>query len=69
MQILVLDAEKTALQIIKAIEKNKKIITIPGWIYRFTRFGQTIMSVNFFDWFTGKVMGIYKTMDDFKGRR
>jgi len=67
-RIPILDAEKTALTIIKSIEKNKKIITIPWWIYRFTRFGQTIMSVNLFDWFTGKVMGIYKTMDDFKGR-
>ena len=68
-RISILDAEKTALIIIKAIEKNKKIITIPWWIYRFTRFGQTVMSVNFFDWFAGKVMGIYKTMDDFKGRK
>ena len=68
-RISILDAEKTALTIIKAIEKNKKIITIPWWIYRFTRFGQTVMSVNFFDWFAGKVMGIYKTMDDFKGRK
>ncbi len=68
-RIPILDAEKTALTIIKAIEKNKKIITIPWWIYRFTRFGQTVMSVNFFDWFAGKVMGIYKSMDDFKGRK
>ena len=68
-RIPILDAEKTALTIIKAIERNKKIITIPWWIYRFTRFGQTVMSVNFFDWFAGKVMGIYKTMDDFKGRK
>ena len=68
-RIPILDAGKTALTIIKAIEKNKKIITIPWWIYRFTRFGQTVMSVNFFDWFAGKVMGIYKTMDDFKGRK
>ena len=67
-RIPILDAEKTALAIIKAVEKNKKIITIPGWIYRFTRFGQTIMSVNFFDWFAGKAIGIYKTMDHFKGR-
>jgi all-trans-retinol dehydrogenase (NAD+) len=67
-RIPILDAEKTALTIIKSIEKNKKIITIPWWIYRFTRFGQTVMSINLFDWFAGKVMGIYKTMDDFKGR-
>jgi hypothetical protein len=64
-----LDAEATALTIINAIEKNKKIITIPGWIYRFTRFGQAFMSVDVFDWFAGSVMGIYKTMNDFKGRK
>ena len=65
----ILDAESAALTIIKSIEKNKKIITIPGWIYRFTRFGQAFMSVDVFDWFAGNVMGIYKTMDDFKGRK
>jgi len=68
-RIPILEAESTALTIIKAIEKNKKIITIPGWIYRFTRFGQAIMSVDVFDWFAGSVMGIYKTMEDYKGRK
>jgi short-subunit dehydrogenase len=68
-RIPILNDEYAALTIIKAIEKNKKIITIPGWIYRFTRFGQTVMSVNVFDWFAGSVMGIYKTMSDFKGRK
>jgi len=68
-RIPILDAESAALSIIKAIEKNKKIISIPGWIYRFTRFGQTFMSVDVFDWFAGSIMGIYKTMDDFKGRK
>jgi short-subunit dehydrogenase len=68
-RIPILNDEYAALTIIKAIEKNKKIITIPGWIYRFTRFGQTVMSVNVFDWFAGSIMGIYKTMDDFKGRK
>jgi all-trans-retinol dehydrogenase (NAD+) len=68
-RIPILDAEAAALTIIKAIEKNKKIITIPGWVYRFTRFGQAFMSVDVFDWFAGSIMGIYKTMDDFKGRK
>jgi short-subunit dehydrogenase len=68
-RIPILDPEAAALTIIKAIEKNKKIISIPGWIYRFTRFGQAFMSVDVFDWFAGIIMGIYKTMDDFKGRK
>jgi len=68
-RIPILNSETAALTIIEAIEKNKKIITIPGWIYRLTRFGQAFMSVDLFDWFAGSIMGIYKTMDDFKGRK
>lgn len=68
-KIPILKPEAVALKIIKAIEKNKKILTIPGYIYRLTRFGQAIMPINLFDWFTGSVMGIYKTMDHFTGRK
>ncbi|MBT3622362.1 MAG: short-chain dehydrogenase, partial [Flavobacteriales bacterium] len=68
-RIPILNPEAAALTIIKAIEKNKKIITIPGWIYRFTRFGQAFMSVDVFDWFAGSIMGIYKTMGEFRGRK
>ena len=65
----ILKPEAAALTIIKAIEKNKKMITIPGYIYRLTRIGQGIMSINVFDWFAGDVMGIYKTMEFFTGRK
>jgi all-trans-retinol dehydrogenase (NAD+) len=65
----VLEPEATALTIVKAIEQNKKMLTIPGYIYRVTRLGQAIMSVNFFDWFAGDVLGIYKTMEHFTGRK
>ena len=68
-KIPILKPEKTALQIVKAIEKNKKIMTIPGYIYRFTRFGQASMSINIFDWFAGKVLGIYRTMEYFSGHK
>ncbi len=68
-KIPILEPEPTALKIIKAIENNKKKLTIPSYIYRFTRLGQAILSINAFDWFTGKVLGIYKTMDHFKGRK
>lgn len=67
-KIPLLDPEATSLTIIKAIEKNKKLITIPGYIYRFTRLGQAILSINVFDWFAGRVLGIYKTMEHFVGR-
>ena len=68
-KIPILEPEATALTIVKAIEKNKKLISIPGYIYRFTRFGQAFMSINFFDWFAGDFLGIYKTMEHFTGRK
>lgn len=68
-KIPILEPEATALTIVKAIEKNKKMISIPGYIYRFTRFGQAVMSINIFDWFAGDVLGIYKTMEHFTGRK
>jgi len=68
-KIPILEPEATALTIVKAIEKNKKMLTIPSYIYRFTRLGQAIMSINIFDWFAGSVLGIYKTMEHFTGHK
>ena len=68
-KIPLLEPEAAALTIVKAIEKNKKLITMPGYIYRLTRIGQAVMSINVFDWFTGSVLGIYKTMEHFVGRK
>jgi len=68
-KIPILEPEATALTIIKAIEKKKRLITIPGYIYRVTRISQGLLSINVFDWFTGKVLGIYKTMEHFTGHK
>ncbi|MGO3183478.1 MAG: SDR family oxidoreductase [Aequorivita sp.] len=68
-KIPIIKPEAAALTIVKAIEKNKKMVTIPGYIYRFTRLGQAIFSINAFDWFAGNVLGIYKTMEHFVGRK
>lgn len=68
-KIPILEPEAAALTIVKAIEKNKKMLTLPGYIYRFTRMGQAFLSINTFDWFTGDVLGIYKTMEHFVGRK
>lgn len=68
-KIPILDPEAAALTIVKAIEKNKRMVSIPGYIYRITRLGQAVMSINLFDWFAGRVLGIYHTMDQFKGRK
>ncbi len=68
-KIPILEPEPAALTIVKAIEKNKKLVSLPGYIYRFTRLGQAILSINIFDWFAGNVLGIYKTMEHFKGHK
>lgn len=68
-KIPILEPEAAALTIVQAIEKNKKMLTLPGYIYRLTRLGQAIMSIDLFDWFAGKVLGVYSTMDHFKGRK
>ena len=68
-KIPILEPEAASLTIVQAIERNKTMVTIPGYIYRVTRFGQALMPVAVFDWFAGSVMGIYRTMDHFVGRK
>ena len=65
----ILKPEKAAAKIISAIERNKKLITIPGYMYRVTRLGQAIMPLGVFDWFAGDFLGIYKTMEHFTGHK
>ena len=68
-KIPILNPEVAALTIIKAIEKNKRMVTIPGYIYRLIKLGQGLMSINVLDWFAGTVLGIYKTMEHFTGHK
>ena len=68
-KIPILNPEVAALTIIKAIEKNKRMVTIPGYIYRLIKLGQGLMSINVLDWFAGNVLGIYKTMEHFTGHK
>ena len=68
-KIPIQDPEAASLTIVKAIERNKKMVTIPGYIYRFTRISQGLFPINTFDWFADKVLGIYKTMEHFTGRK
>ncbi|OBY65765.1 hypothetical protein [Polaribacter reichenbachii] len=68
-KIPILKPEVAALTIVKSIEKNKRMVTIPGYIYRVTRFGQAIMSINMFDWFAENLLGIYKTIEHFIGHK
>ena len=65
--IPILKEEKVASKVIKAIESNRIFLSMP-WSMRFVRFSQGLFPIWFYDWFVGKVLGVYKTMDEFKGR-
>ncbi len=65
--IPILDPEKTAEKIIRGIEKGKVFVSMP-WSVRFVRLGQALFPIWFFDWFIGKVLGVYSTMEHFTGR-
>ena len=66
--IPILNPEKTAAKIIRAIEKNRVFRGIP-FGFHFIRFWQFILPIPVFDFFFGKVFGIYHTMDNFTGRK
>ena len=65
--IPILKPEYAARKIIRAIEKNKIFKGIP-FGFHFIRFWQTVLPTRIFDFFFGKVFGIYHAMDKFKGR-
>lgn len=67
-RVPLLKQEKVAQKIINAIEKDKIFLTMP-WSTRFVRLSQGVLPLGLYDWFTGKVLGIYNTMDHFTGRK
>jgi len=66
--IPILNPEKVAEKIIRAIEHNRIILSMPLSMH-FIRLSQGLLSINMFDWFAGSVLRIYKTMDHFVGRK
>ena len=64
----ILDPDRTSRKIIRAIERNKKFKGIP-FGFHFIRLMQGLFPTVAFDWFFGKVLGIYSAMDNFKGRK
>lgn len=67
-KVPILKPEKVAKKIIKAIEQDRIFLTMP-WSMHLVRFSQGLFPVKFFDLFVGKVLGMYKTMDHFDGRK
>ena len=66
--IPILKPEYVAKRVIRAIEKNKAFRGIP-FGFHFIRFWQAILPTRVFDFFFGKVFGIYHAMDQFTGRK
>ena len=66
--IPILKPEYVAKRVIRAIERNKAFRGIP-FGFHFIRFWQAILPTRVFDFFFGKVFGIYHTMDQFTGRK
>ena len=56
-----LKPDKAVRKIMRVIEKKCKFIRMPLIIYT--------LHLTIFDWFVGHVLGVYKTMDHFKGRK
>ncbi len=64
----ILDEKKVARKIVNAVENNKIIFRMP-FLVRLTPFVKGILPARCFDWFGGKILGVYKTMNEFKGRQ
>ena len=66
--IPILKPEYVAKRILRAIERNRSFRGIP-FGFHFIRFWQAFLPTRVFDFFFGKVCGIYHAMDDFTGRK
>lgn len=64
----ILDPEKTARKIIRAIERERGFRGIP-WGFHLIRFVQGILPTAWFDCIIGRWCGIYSTMNHFTGRK
>ena len=66
--IPILEPEYVAKRIIRAIERNRSFRGIP-FGFHFIRFWQAFLPTAIFDFFFGRVCGIYHAMDGFTGRK
>ena len=66
--IPLLKPERVAKDIIKSIEKNKIFSRMPWLVYAIPFF-KGILPQRIFDYVVGKLFGVYKSMDTFKGRQ
>lgn len=66
--IPILEPEKASERIIRAMEKERKMVAIPV-PYWFIRLSQGLLPVSAFDWVMKNVFGVYDTMREFTGRK
>jgi hypothetical protein len=59
--------ETAVSKIIRGIEKNKLYVRMPLLVYTLL-FVKGILPTRWFDYFVGKLLRVYSTMDQFKGR-
>lgn len=67
-RVPVLKTEKVAQRIFRGISRNKKLISMP-FSYHFIRICQGLLPAFIYEWIMGDVLGIYHSMDHFKGRK
>lgn len=62
----ILHPEKVARAIVKGIERNWLFVRMP-WLIHLTPLAKGILPTRWFDWFVGRLLGVYHSMDHFKG--
>lgn len=65
--IPILEPEEATCKIMTGIEKRRAIVAMP-LPYWFVRLAQGILPLAAFDWVMDNIFGVYKSMQDFKGR-
>jgi len=66
LMLPILHPEKAVNKIINAIEKDKLFVRMP-LLVKFLPFVRGILPARTFDWFAGKVLGVYESMAGFAG--
>lgn len=64
----ILDTDNVVASIIKAIKKNKLFVRKP-FMMKITPMAKGILPTRVFDLFVGKILGVYKSMDNFIGHK
>lgn len=67
-RVPVLKTEKVVQRIFTGIMRNKKFVSMP-FSYHFIRLCQGLLPAFMYEWIMGDVLGIYHSMDYFKGRK